>query len=167
MTRAPKTTLLLVLAAGAACRSPGPTLTVRNPGKDRVFVDGRLVLDGDAPATLNEEAGENPLAADERELAFRYYGATRWDVLPNVSEDGGVPVFDRGPQSVAVELPPPASPWLFPLDFVLEVTDRLFYGPRDVTVTATATEREPLQGTIPQQALGELSTRARAARSAR
>ena len=167
MTRAPKTTLLLVLAAGAACNAPGPTLTVQNPGGDRVFVDGRVVLDGDAEATLEPGGVENPLAQDEAVLPYRYYGATRWDVLPNVTEDDGVPVFDRAPQSVTVALPPPASPWLFPLDFVLEVTDRLFHGPRDVTVTAEATVKEPLQGTIPQQALGELSARARAARSAR
>ena len=157
MTRAPTKTLLLLLAAtGAACRSPGPELTMQNPGGDVVFLDGKRVLDGDAPD-----------AEPARALPFRYYGVTRWDVLPNIEERNGVPLFDRGPQSAEVELAPPASPWLFPFDFPLEALDRLIYGRRDVTVEAIAAPKQRIEGAIPQDELGKLSARARAARSKR
>ena len=157
MTRATTTTLLLVLAAfGAACRAPGPELAIDNPDGERVFIDGRLVL--------GQEGGDVVTTAV---LPFRYYGATRWDVLPNLREANGIPVFDKRPESVEVELPPPSSPWLFPLDFPLELLNRLFDGPNDVRITAKAKDAPRVMDTISQEAVNELSERARAARSAR
>ena len=155
--RAPKQTLLLALAAfGAACQSAGPTLTIENPSGHVVYIDGRQVLDGRGEA-----------AEADRELPFRYYGATRCDVIPRVAERDGVPIFDQRIHSIPVALPPPASPWLFPLDLPLEAIDRLFHGRRDVVITAVATPRDRMEGSIPQEQLGELSARARAARSER
>ncbi|MEC9048121.1 MAG: hypothetical protein VYA51_08920, partial [Planctomycetota bacterium] len=60
-----------------------------------------------------------------------------------------------------------ASPWLFPFDFPLEALDRLIYGRRDVTVEAIAAPKQRIEGAIPQDELGKLSARARAARSER
>lgn len=155
--RAPTQTLLLVLAAlGGACRSAGPTLTVKNPSGHAVYIDGRQVLDGRG----------DPAEAD-LELPFRYYGATRCDVIPRVDERDGVPIFDQRIRSFPVALPPPASPWLFPLDLPLEAIDRLLHGRRDVVITAAARPRDRMEGSIPQEQLGELSARARAARSER
>jgi|GEM_PF-5772197 len=157
MTRATTKTLLLVLAAfGAACRAPGPELAIENPDGERVFIDGRLVLGqgGDDDATTAV-------------LPFRYYGATRWDVLPNLREANGIPVFDKRPASVEVELPPPSSPWLFPLDFPLELINRLFDGPNDARITAKAKDAPRVMDAISQEAVNELSERARAARSER
>lgn len=155
--RAPTQILLLILVAvGAGCRSAGPTLTVQNPGGHAVYVDGRQIL-----------AGGSEAAEADRELPFRYYGATRCDVIPRVAERDGVPIFDERIHSIQIALPPPASPWLFPLDLPLEAIDRLFHGRRDVVITAVATPRDRLDGSIPQEQLGELSARARAARSAR
>jgi len=187
MTRAPTMTLLLALAAATAgCRSRGPSLTLRNPDGHALFVDGRRVMraraarqdrsaqDRPEAAPLAAEpptpAGTAPSADDQPthvELPFRYYGASRWDVLPRVIEDNGVPVFDARPRSEAVALPPPVSPWLFPLDFPLEAIDRLFFGPRDVDVIVTARTRSTPAEEIRQQDFGELSARARAARSDR
>ena len=157
MTRAPTTTLLFVLAAsGAACRSPGPEMTVQNPGGHVVFLDGKRVLDGNALE-----------AEPTRVLPFRYYGVTRWDVLPNIQEQDGVPMFDVGPQSAEVDLAPPANPWLFPFDFPLEALGRLLYGRQDAEITAEAAAKQRIEGAIPQDELGKLSARARAARSER
>lgn len=189
MTRAPTTTFLLVLAAvGAGCQAPGPKLTIENPDREQVFLDGRRILTGreqadersaDRPSQQTAEQaanGQTPNWQDPdrdvalqsvAELPFRYYGATRWDVLPNVRQDNGVPVFDEGPQSVEVELAPPASPWLFPFDFPIELIDRALHGRRDVKVTVSARPKPMIQGEIPPEELGRLSARARAARSQR
>jgi len=165
MTRAPTTTFLFVLAAaGAACHSPGPQLTLENPEREQVFLDGRRILTGSE--TRSEDAApESPDSTAE--LPFRYYGATRWDVLPNVLLDNGVPVFDEAPRSVEIEVEPPASPWLFPFDFPLEVLDRALNGRRDTKVTVTARPKRMIDGEIPPDELGKLSARARAARSER
>ena len=164
MTRARTTTLLLLAAAAAACNTPGPRLRLENPERHAVFLDGRRVATERAP-----DAARAPDALPDgvAEVPFRYYGATRWDVLPTVSEDDGVPRFDRAPQSAVVALPPPANPWLFPLDFPLELIRRTWSGRRDVVVEVRAAPKEPLQGEIPQETFGELSARARAARGAR
>ena len=172
MTRAPTTTFLLVLAAvGAGCQSPGPKLTLENPDREQVFLDGRQILSGNekpdpdaiAPGEVDSESALQSIA----ELPFRYYGATRWDVLPNVRVDNGVPVFDEGPESVVVDIEPPASPWLFPFDFPIEAVDRLLHGRRDTTVTVRAAKKRMIEGEIPPDELGKLSARARAARSER
>lgn len=127
-----------------------------------------------APSTSAQSSSAQSSAAQSSsgrpgyvELPFRYYGATRWDALPQIAEENGVPVFDARPRSEAVALPPPVSPWLFPLDFPLEALDRLLYGRRDVDLIVTARARPAPQGRIGDEAFGELSARARAARSER
>ena len=147
--------ILLPLAASLATgcstyRPRAPQLAIDNPGEHRLFVDGR------------------ELATDEP-LKFRYYGVTRWDLLPRVQVENGLPAFDHLPASGAVAITAPASPWLFPLDFPLEVVDRLLHGRRDQRVTARATARENGPGgtTISRQELSRLSARARAARARR
>lgn len=179
MTRATTKTLILVLAAAtAACRTPGPALVLRNPDGHEVFLDGRRVLrarktgDDEAPRGGAQEpevpAQQAPEAQPTHvELPFRYYGASRWDVLPNVVEDNGVPVFDARPRSEAVELPAPVSPWLFPLDLPIEAVDRLLFGRRDVDVIVTARTRANAQGPIQPEEFEQLSARARAARGVR
>ena len=171
MTRATTKTLILVLAAATAgCRSRGPSLILRNPDGHQVFVDGRRVMRARGPRNEGVQQAEPQLqeaTVTDVELPFRYYGASRWDVLPRVDEDNGVPVFDARPRSEAVALPAPASPWLFPLDFPLEAIDRLFFGPRDLDVIVTARARANPQGEIRPEEFGELSARARAARSDR
>lgn len=163
MTRA-RTTTLLLFAAAAACNTPGPRLRIENPEHHDVFLDGRRVAtERDPDAPFDPDALPDGIA----EVPFRYYGTTRWDVLPTVTEDSGVPKFDREPGSAAVTMAPPASPWLFPFDFPAELVDRLLFGRGDVVVEVRAAEKQPLQGEIPQEAFGELSARARAARGER
>ncbi|MCK5941677.1 MAG: hypothetical protein KAI24_06900 [Planctomycetes bacterium] len=175
MTRASTTLLLALAGLATACNTPGPTLTIANPERERVYLDGRQVLHGREGLDPPPEARAADQDAQDREralesvveLKFRYYGTTRWDVLPNVREDSGVPVFDELPNSAEVEITPPASPWLFPFDFPLEIVDRTLFGRRDREVVVAPKQKQPIGGEIPQDDLGKLSARARAARSAR
>lgn len=139
--------LMLILAlAGCA----GPQLHINNPDDHQVFLDGRRT---------NAES-----------LPFRYYGTSRWATLPQIPEVNGVPTFDRSPHTESIAIVAPSSPWLFPLDFPLEVMHWLFVGQSDQTVTVTAPSKPPKQR-IGQQIAGEklsqLSARARQARIAR
>jgi len=115
-----RTTLLLVaatLASATACT--GPALHVQNPDGHPVFVDGVAVTDPSLP--------------------FRYYGTTRWQALPK--DRAGRADWDHLPTSERVVMLPPVTPWLFPLDFPLELLARLANGRADTTVNVTVQPR--------------------------
>ncbi|MCB9877583.1 MAG: hypothetical protein H6835_08300 [Planctomycetes bacterium] len=130
----------------------GPQLHIDNPGRDDLFVDGTAMP-----------------AIEHGTLGFRYYGTVRWRALPR--DDGeGVPRFDRLAASGEIEVEAPVSPWLFPLDFPLELVHRLFVGQRDQFLTVELPEAPASDGAgldIPPDQLGALRQRAEAARTAR
>src|SRR5690606_18144942 len=118
----------------------GPKLRLKNPDEHAVFLDGRQV--------------------HKQTQNYRYYGTTRWDTLPTVREDNGVPVFENMPHSETVVIPPPASPWLFPFDLPLEVIYRTILGRPDQEVTVAAIQKPPEQRVrleIPSEELSKLS----------
>jgi hypothetical protein len=131
------------LFAATACT--GPSTHVHNPDGHRVFVDGQAL-------------------ASER-LPFRYYGTSRWDADPADTARG--PDWSLQPASGRIDLPPPASPWLFPLDLPLELARRALFGREDVIV---AVELPPagadlaIEPEVPPAGLPELVDRAIAAR---
>jgi len=104
----------LVALFASAC--VGPRTEIDNPAGHRVFLDGTAVNDESVP--------------------FRYYGESRWDALP-ADRPGGDPDWSQQPSSQPILLPPPASPWLFPLDLPLETLRRVVYGREDVTARIT------------------------------
>ncbi|MBZ0150760.1 MAG: hypothetical protein K8J09_04440 [Planctomycetes bacterium] len=130
----------------AACA--GPELHLHNPAGHRVFLDGVLTSAETVP--------------------FRYYGNLRCDAEP--ADVDGRADFAHRPHSEDIELAPPASPWLFPLDFPLEVLAWVANGERaaaiaiELPVTSAA---ERLDGNIPPTGLGSFVDRARAARGQR
>ncbi|HEX6811536.1 MAG TPA: hypothetical protein VF384_07925 [Planctomycetota bacterium] len=137
---------LLGLCAFAACT--GPVTHIDNPGAHRVFVDG--------------------LETDAQELAFRYYGTTRWDAMP--TDKAGKPDWKLLPASQQVEQPWPASPWLFPLDLPLELVQRVFSGREDTTAKITLPATPPELLVEPEARppdLGHFTARAQQARISR
>lgn len=128
----------------------GPRLYIDNPEDHLAFVDGQRT--------------------EQESLAYRYYGTSRWSSLPRIPEVNGVPDFDQSPEEGTVVIEPPASAWLFPLDFPLEVANWLIHGQKDQTVTIVARPK-PAEQRVGQQISGEklsqLSARARQARIAR
>jgi hypothetical protein len=103
------TAVALGLLALAACT--GPATHIHNPDGHRVFVDG--------------------LETTKTELPFRYYGTSRWDATP--ADQAGKPDWKLLPASQSLELPPPASLWIFPLDLPLELAQRAFSGREDTS----------------------------------
>jgi hypothetical protein len=104
----------LFVAALAACR--GPSLVIEaQPSDARIFVDGREVGAGRAV------------------LAPTYYGAHRLAAVPPAPgpgpQDASAPEW-RAAERTAV-LREPVTPWLFPLDFPLELLAQLWQGPPD------------------------------------
>jgi hypothetical protein len=138
--------LLGATAVSGSCT--GPATHIHNPDGHRVFVDG--------------------LEVGRPELPFRYYGTTRWDATP--ADKAGKPDWTLLPSSQAVELPPPASLWLFPLDFPLELAQRALFGRRDTTATISlpATPQDLLvEPEVRPPDLGRITERAMAARMSR
>ena len=139
--------LAAVLLPAAACT--GPTTVIENSHDHRVFVDGAAVT-----AT---------------ELPFRYYGESRWDALPKDLANGR-PEWDLQPASGAIDLPPPASLWLFPVDLPIELLRRAVVGREDVTVRIALPSTPPSEradGEAAPAGEAELHARAKAARLAR
>ncbi len=139
---------MIVLACSTACA--GPKLHISNPGEHYVFVDGKR--------------------SNAESLDFRYYGTSRWDALPQIQESNGVPEFDRNPHSGTVDIEAPASPWLFPFDFPLEVMSWAVFGQEEQTMTVSApkkTDEQRVGQQIAGEKLGQLSARARTARVTR
>jgi len=94
-----------------------------------------------APATYIDNAEGHTCYLDgvretRPRVPFRYYGTSRIDVVPIDNPNG--PDFDRQPMSVTVPLPPPASPWLFPFDFFVEIFERTVHGRGDVVAVLGA-----------------------------
>jgi UDP-N-acetylmuramoylalanine--D-glutamate ligase len=87
----------------AACA--GPRLAIgRPPDAGACHLDGRVLTAGAVP--------------------LPYYGTAVLDAFP-APGDGGPREFERLPARVAVPMPEPTSPWLFPLDLPLEALARL------------------------------------------
>lgn len=125
----------------------GPELRVNNPENHQVFLDGQRVTNEIIP--------------------YRYYGTTRWATLPRLPEGRGVPEFDLMPYGETIEIPAPASSWLFPFDLPLELAFRAMDGRQDQTVTVktvekTAEQRMGLE--ISGEKLSQLSERGQQAR---
>jgi hypothetical protein len=133
-----------VLAA-AGCR--GPEIRLDNPERHTCYLDGQRESRGVVP--------------------FRFYGQSRLDTVP--ADLPGHPDWHHVPTRQALVLEPPASPWLFPLDFLVEVVSRTFAGPGDLaTVVAVAEDpARPIDPAYPPSNLGDLNRRARAARAER
>jgi hypothetical protein len=136
-----------------ACLLPvactGPVTHLHNPAGHRLFVDGIEV----APAP------------DGQRLPHTYYGTSRWDAAP--ADRDGEPDWSRQPASAAFVRPWPASPWLFPLDFPLEVAHRAVVGRGDQTVVIVLPPTPAdlvVPAEVPPAGLGELVDRATAAR---
>jgi hypothetical protein len=114
----PRTSCLLAAALVAAASCHGPALHVENPDGHTVFLDG--------------------VATTAGEKRFRYYGTTRWDALP--AEHNHRLDTAHLPTSERVEIPAPASQWLFPFDFPIELVARLFGGRGDQTTVVQVRE---------------------------
>lgn len=107
----PAPSLLLATVLASSCT--GPQLHLDNPEQHRVFVDGRITW--------------------AESLPFRYYGVTRWDAIP--ADRDGEPDWNRRAASREVAIPPPAPPFLFPLDLPIELATWLLGGTGDTTTT--------------------------------
>jgi hypothetical protein len=147
-----------------ACLLPvactGPFTVVHNPARHRVFVDG---VEVPLPPPVEVAGAGAPDGAVR--LPFHYYGTGRWDAMP--ADAGGLPDWSRQPASAPIELPPPVSLWLFPLDFPLELARRAVAGREDneVRIELPATPPELfVPAEIAPSGLGQLVERAAAAR---
>jgi len=141
-----RTSRLVVAALGAACT--GPSLHVDNPGDHPFFVDG-----------VEAKAGTR---------SFRYYGTTRVDALPADGKDRMArPDWSHRPTSQMVEVPHPATPWLFPLDLPLELLSRVFHGRGDVTAVVGVEPSATPPSTATETSNLELAAMAERARTAR
>jgi len=137
-----------LVAAGLAGSCTGPSTHLDNPGRHVCFVDGRLER--------------------RTELPFRYYGTSRVDALP--ADLASEPDWSLQPSSQAVPMPPPASPWLFPFDFPIELVRRMLLGREDTAVVIALRPTPPelrVQPEIRPIGLEQVDERARAARIAR
>ncbi len=134
----------IVVALAAACT--GPSLHVDNPSRHDVFVDGVAT-----PAAV---------------VPFRYYGTFAIDTLPADRADGK-PDWDHRATRALVPVPAPVSGWLFPLDFPLELADRLLHGRRDRTVPVAVDRAAAAGEQLTAEALAATAARAHAARVSR
>ncbi|MBL9079682.1 MAG: hypothetical protein JNL08_19415 [Planctomycetes bacterium] len=147
----------------------GPALHLHGVDAARVFVDGREVAAPraaeDDPSAGPEPDPGPPVDPTVARVPFRYYGTTRWHALPRDHSDGE-PDWAHQPAAATVALPAPASPWLFPLDFPLELAQWAF-GRGDthveIDLPATPAMRTP-PPEVPLPGLTELAGRAAAAR---
>ena len=131
----------------AACT--GPATRVSNPDGHRVFVDGR--------------------ALRREHLPFRYYGTSRWDAIP-ADAPPGTPDWSLLPASGRIDQPWPATPWLFPFDFPLELLHRTFQGRGDVVANVSLPRSGPdvaIEPEVTPAGLPNLLERAAAARTSR
>ncbi|MBL8749465.1 MAG: hypothetical protein JNK78_09920 [Planctomycetes bacterium] len=142
-TRLSRPTVLLACLTGACS---GPATIVRNPAGHRVFVDGAAVA--------------------EPELPFRYYGTGRWSALP-ADREHDEPNWSLQVAGGTIDQPAPASPWLFPLDFPIEVVRRALLGREDVAadiVLPAVPADQRIEAEVPPTGQSDLDARARRAR---
>ena len=140
-------TALLTIATCGFSACTGPELHVNNPDNHQVFLDGQQISNEIVP--------------------YRYYGTSRWETLPRLPEGNAVPEFRLLPQSQTIEIPAPASSWLFPFDLPLELVFRAIDGRQDQTVTVKTIEKtaEQQMGVeISGEKLSQLSERGQQAR---
>ncbi len=108
----------MVMTCAILTGCAGPSLEVAtDPADAELFVDGRQ-------------------AADGKPLPFRYYGGILLEVEP-LMKDGEL--LHLGLQRT-VSVNEPVTPWVFPLDFALELMLRPFTGADDQSVTLGLTE---------------------------
>jgi hypothetical protein len=159
-------TALLATASLAACK--GPALHVQNPERHEVFVDGRRLAPPDprAEALARQRRGDEPAAPEGVDVVpYRYYGTTTLDVVP--ADQGGYADFAHRPQRAAVAIDEPVTPWLFPLDFPLELLRRVALGAEPTTAAVALPVVPPEQRIDLEIAPADataLGDRARAAR---
>ena len=108
--------MVMTCAILTSCAAPSLTVAT-DPADAELFVDGRLAADGEP-------------------LPFRYYGRILIQLEPPM-EDGELRLL--GLQRT-VSVNEPVTPWVFPLDFALELMLRPFTGPGDQSVTLGLTE---------------------------
>ena len=112
----PRIWALMICAILTGCA--GPSLEVAtDPADAELFVDGRLTAAGEP-------------------LPFRYYGDILLHAEPPM-EDGE---FRHLGLRQTVSVSEPVTPWVFPLDFALELMLRPFTGADDQSVTLGLTE---------------------------
>jgi hypothetical protein len=149
---------LLVCASLLPLACTGPATVLHNPDGHRVFVDGVEVA---AP----KPGKDTDLPPGEQRLRFRYYGTSRWDAAP--ADVDGRPDWDLQPASAPIELAAPVSPWLFPLDFPLEIARRAFVGRGDHQAAIVLPETPAdliVPAEVPPSGLGQLLERGETAR---
>jgi hypothetical protein len=127
--------------AGAACR--GPSVAFVAPQEQAgLYVDAQR------------------LPAGVRSGPLPYYGTAAIDVV--VPDADAMLPMRHGYETA--ELPEPVTPWLFPLDFVVELVSAP-WRERDLTVRVSEpAARPPVVAKRPYPRAGELMARARAAR---
>jgi hypothetical protein len=135
----------LLAIAGAACA--GPSFHLDAPAAAQTFVDGRRSAPTIRPVP--------------------YYGTCVVDALPRL--DGArARDFSHTHSRTIVEFREPVTPWLFPLDWPLELLGRVFSAPKVYAVRAELADNPtPLAvGYLPSD-LQEIRDRALAARAER
>ena len=160
--------LLLACTSLSFGACTGPATHLHGADDHRVFVDG-VAVGPAVPAEDGRTIVDPIVDPDERYVPFRYYGVARWTAFP-ADDEAGRPDWFQLPTSGTIEKPAPASPWLFPLDFPLELLHRVVAGRGDqhVQVELASTPADwigPVD--VPPTGLPELLQRATAARVAR
>ncbi|GAB4155151.1 MAG: hypothetical protein Fur0037_23630 [Planctomycetota bacterium] len=116
---------------------------------------------------LEAPAGSEVLVDGRREersiLPARYFGTVVVDALPVATGDA-LGTFTRGPGRRSTMVGEPVSPWLFPLDFLLELAARLFGTTREVRIEASLEDEPERVVGFPPSGMDQVRGRALAAR---
>ena len=170
--------LVGVAVALAGCALSGcaePELAIRvQPTGTWVYVDGEFTSPGrepEAPRTLDAPKYDRLpeyIEPFDHEMPLRYYGTTRLSArMPPTGESRSIDWLEQR-QDVTID--EPFSPWLFPLDFVLECLTYPFVAAdtRYAHHVTVELQRRPevLRGIEPRD-LPTISTRAKRAREER
>ena len=164
--------ILGVAFALTGCAQPELAIRVEPTGT-WVFVDGEFASPGreatgaraaDAP---NYERAPKYVEPFDHEMPLRYYGAVRLSGRQPATEDSLT--VDWLERRAEVTIDEPFTPWLFPLDFVLEcVTYPFVADSRYAHRTSVELEKRPeVMGGVRPRDLTAISTRARRAREER
>ena len=133
----------------SGCRSrPHLTVTSQAPAGTRLLLNGQVV------------------AADRWDTNLPYYGRLDLEARPQPAPVGPDLAPERVSARAQLEVPPPASRWLFPFDFFIELVGAPWREWESSTELVT-TERDPIPAGIVPPRLEELRVRARTMRTAR